>query len=151
MQFFRVVPLGVLVGMILGCGTSSDGISSLEEGKSFANASGSDPLDEDKPFVLGDLVPPFDPPSLEQLGEQVAAAGGWVDRPVLDSLKLLRERQAQEPLLASVNEALALRNDSEENNAKIQNSRKWRYSHLNESFKLSSLRKYQQARNRRGF
>jgi len=119
MQFFRVVPLGVLVGMILGCGTSSDGISSLEKGKPFANASGSDPLDEDKPFVLGDLVPPFDPPSLERLEEQVVADGGWVDRPVLDSLKLLRERQAQEPLLASVNQALALRNDSEENNAKI--------------------------------
>ncbi|MDG2207820.1 MAG: ABC transporter substrate-binding protein, partial [Pirellulales bacterium] len=119
MQFLRVVPFGVLVGMILGCGTSSDGISSLEEGKPLANSSSSDPLDEEKLFVLGDLVPPFDPPSLEQLEEQVAAGGGWVDRPVLDSMELLRKRQTQEPILATVDEALALENDSEENNVKI--------------------------------
>jgi peptide/nickel transport system substrate-binding protein len=67
-----------------------------------------------KPFVLGDLLQPFDPPSWEDL-QKVQ----WIDQPVLDSLELLRERQAQETPLATVAEALALRNSSPEANAKI--------------------------------
>ena len=42
-----------------------------------------------------------------------------MDRPVLDSLELLRKRQAKEPILATVDEALKLHNDSEEDNTKI--------------------------------
>ena len=67
-----------------------------------------------KPFVLGDLLEPFTPPSWEEL-QKVE----WIDQPVLDSLELLRERQAQETPLATVEEALALRNTSPEANAKI--------------------------------
>lgn len=61
------------------------------------------------------LLQPFDPPSLEELEAKVE----WEEQPVLDSLELMRERQAGEPLLATVEEALALRNTSPEANAKI--------------------------------
>ena len=72
-----------------------------------------------KHLSWGDLLKPFDPPSLESLEQSVAKGGGWIDRPVLDSLVLLRERQAKEPILATVDQALALRNNSDEENAKI--------------------------------
>jgi peptide/nickel transport system substrate-binding protein len=58
---------------------------------------------------------PFNPPSLEELDQSVT----WIDRSVEDGLVLLRAAQSEEALLSSVSEALALKNDSEENNAKI--------------------------------
>ncbi|MGL4512228.1 MAG: ABC transporter substrate-binding protein [Lacipirellulaceae bacterium] len=67
-------------------------------------------------FVLGDLLDPFDPPTLDGLNARVK----WVDRPVLDTLKLLREAKAKEPAPElTADEALALRNDSNEANEKI--------------------------------
>jgi peptide/nickel transport system substrate-binding protein len=68
-----------------------------------------------KPFQLGDLLKPFTPPPLAEID----AKAEWVDQPVLDSLVLLRERQKDETPLATVQEALKLRNTSPENNAKI--------------------------------
>lgn len=80
-------------------------------------------VDDDKPsFVLGDLLTDFAPPALDELMASAAASGGWEDRPVSDSLELLRQRQQDEPVLATVEEALALRNDSNENNEKIKNA-----------------------------
>jgi peptide/nickel transport system substrate-binding protein len=70
---------------------------------------------EPKEFVLGDLIEPFDPPTLQELESEVE----WVDRPVLNDLQLLRERQADEEVLATVDEALAMKNASPEANAKI--------------------------------
>jgi peptide/nickel transport system substrate-binding protein len=70
---------------------------------------------EEGKFVLGDLIEPFDPPTLEELNAKVE----WVDQPVLDSIQLLRERQAGEKMLATVQQALALRNTSPEANEKI--------------------------------
>lgn len=70
------------------------------------------------PFVLGDLIEKFTPPSLEELEKQVE----WTDRPVLDSLQLLRERLEKEQPLATVDEALALKNNSPENNEKIKSA-----------------------------
>jgi peptide/nickel transport system substrate-binding protein len=67
-------------------------------------------------FVLGDLVDPFAPPTLEELDDEVT----WVDRPVLDSMELLREKLAAEAPLATVEEALALRNESPEDNDRIK-------------------------------
>ena len=61
--------------------------------------------DEKAPFVLGDMLEPFNPPTLEELEAQVE----WVDRPVLVSMELKRERQQDEEVLATVEEALALR------------------------------------------
>lgn len=67
------------------------------------------------PFVLGDLVAPFTPPPLAEIDKNAQ----WIDRPVLDSLEFTRQRQAKEKPLATVAEALALKNDSAEANAKI--------------------------------
>jgi peptide/nickel transport system substrate-binding protein len=66
-------------------------------------------------FVLADLVEPFTPPPLEELDAKVE----WVEQPVFDSIELLRQRQEKEPTPVSVDEALRLRNDSPEANAKI--------------------------------
>jgi len=57
----------------------------------------------------------FSPPPLEALDRDAK----WIDRPVKEALAELREQQAKEPLLADVAEALALRNDSPDANAKI--------------------------------
>jgi len=61
------------------------------------------------------LLEPFDPPTLAELD----ATAEWEDQPVLDSMELLRQRQQGETVSATVEEALALRNDSDEANAKI--------------------------------
>ena len=58
---------------------------------------------------------PFTPPTLAALD----AEAKWIDRPVRDGLKMLREAQKQETVLATVDEALALENDSAAANAKI--------------------------------
>ncbi|MEQ8786864.1 MAG: peptide-binding protein [Pirellulaceae bacterium] len=61
------------------------------------------------------LLEPYDAPSLEDLNAQAK----WKAMPVLDGIDLLRERQKGEEELATVEEALSLENDSQENNAKI--------------------------------
>ncbi|MDA1039696.1 MAG: peptide-binding protein [Planctomycetota bacterium] len=58
---------------------------------------------------------PFDPPALADLDQ----ATTWIDRPVQDGLVLLRAAQAEENLLCSTDEALTLKNDSADTNAKI--------------------------------
>ena len=86
-----------------GCGTSEDEI--------------------DPNFELGDLLDPFDPPeTTADLDKIVEESGGWIDRPVLDGIELLRQRQASEPLLATVDEALSLRNNSDDANDKIMSA-----------------------------
>jgi len=68
-----------------------------------------------KPFKLGNLITPFTPPPLEEL-----AKSEWIDKPVLDSFEALRKKQAGSgPPPTTVEEALALRNDSPENGTKI--------------------------------
>jgi peptide/nickel transport system substrate-binding protein len=67
------------------------------------------------PFKLGDLIDPFTPPTLEELDAQVK----WVEKPVSDSMELLRKKQVDENPLVSVEEALALRNTSPETNKEI--------------------------------
>jgi peptide/nickel transport system substrate-binding protein len=72
---------------------------------------------DEGPFVLGDLLEPFEPPTFEELEAKVT----WIDMPVLDSMDLMRERQAEEgPPPISAQEALKLKNDSAENNEKIK-------------------------------
>jgi peptide/nickel transport system substrate-binding protein len=76
--------------------------------------SGSDTTTEK--VVLGNLVEPFEPPALDEL----KAAHNWEDQPVLDAMDLLRsEQQEQGPPPLTVEEALALKNDSPEANEKI--------------------------------
>ena len=69
----------------------------------------------DKPFVLGDLLEQFDPPPLEELQKNVE----WVDSPVVDAMARLREAKASEPPLVTVAEALAMQNNSADDNEKI--------------------------------
>jgi peptide/nickel transport system substrate-binding protein len=77
-----------------------------------AASSASDAVQE---FVLGNALDKFEPPTLEEL-DKVA----WKDGRMIDSLEALREEQAAlGPPKVSVEEALALKNDSDENNAKI--------------------------------
>lgn len=61
---------------------------------------------------------------IEQLSHHDVPAGidrdaKWIDRPVRDGLTLLREELAREAAMASVAEAMAIRNASAEVNAKI--------------------------------
>jgi len=58
---------------------------------------------------------PFAPPPLEALDRDTK----WIDRPVRDALAELAKELEQEPLLATAAEALAIENDSVENNDKI--------------------------------
>jgi peptide/nickel transport system substrate-binding protein len=60
-------------------------------------------------------VEAFEPPPLDRL----QANATWIDRPVRDGLALLRAAQEKEPVLASVAEAVDLKNESAEANAKI--------------------------------
>ncbi|WP_425614808.1 ABC transporter substrate-binding protein [Anatilimnocola sp. NA78] len=71
--------------------------------------------EEVKEFKLGDLVADFTPPPLSELD----AKAEWIDKPVLDGMVLLKEKQAGETPRVTVAEALALKNDSAEANEKI--------------------------------
>lgn len=114
--------MAILAVGFAGCGggsskTSDDARSSEAESapSSGDEASSSQPA-SDGAFVLGDLIEPFDTPAtLEEAEEGVE----WEESPVLDTLALLREQKKSEPALVSVDEALAMKNDSDEANEKI--------------------------------
>ncbi|MEZ6044751.1 MAG: peptide-binding protein [Planctomycetaceae bacterium] len=57
----------------------------------------------------------YDAPPLEELEANIT----WTDMPVLDSMALMKERQAKEEVLATYEEASSLKNDSDEANQKI--------------------------------
>lgn len=89
----------------------TSGSVAVEEEPSDAVATGSDE------FVLGDLLEPFDAPAtLEGVDD---LAGEWTDSPIVDTLELLREEKQDEPALVSADEALSMRNESDEANEKI--------------------------------
>src|SRR5262245_32845367 len=64
---------------------------------------------------LGDLIKPFTPPPLEELEKSVK----WVSRPVIDSLKLLKEKQAGEKPAGTLAQALSAKNTSPQINRAI--------------------------------
>ncbi len=64
------------------------------------------------------LLQPFDAPPLEELEAKVT----WEDQLVVDPMDLLREKQAQTEPLVTVEEALQLRNNSMDENAKTLNA-----------------------------
>jgi peptide/nickel transport system substrate-binding protein len=119
--------LAALGALVLGCGASEKTTSPKSDAppadQSATNKPAAGESDSaatepaaDGPFVLGDLIEPFDPPTLEELEKGVK----WVDRPVIDTLKLLREHKAKEPKpQITAAEALAMKNDSDEANEKI--------------------------------
>lgn len=92
-----------------GCWSASDVDEPEAEGSAQAATKG------DEKFVLGDLIKPFTPPTLEELEK----AHEWIDMPVEDSMQLLRKRQAEEKPQATVAEALKMKNDSSEANETI--------------------------------
>ena len=113
---------GLLIAMplvwLIGCGKS--GPAEKRRAKNSSGTTDSRPAEKKipvakKPFVLGDMIEPFDPPTLEALESQVE----WTDSPVVDALAKLREVKESEPALVSVEEALDMRNDSPEANKKI--------------------------------
>lgn len=57
----------------------------------------------------------FEPPALADLDRD----SRWIDRPLRDAIDLLREELSKEPPLCDVAEALALKNDSVDANARI--------------------------------
>ncbi len=102
----------------LGCSSKPADVSQQEasqEAEAGDEAVAKQP-DSEKPFQLGDLLKPFDPPPLEELDKTAE----WIDRPVLDGMKLMRQKQAADgsPEL-SVKEALAVRNNSSKENEQI--------------------------------
>ena len=97
----------LLPALVFGCSRSA---SSPDASDAAADTSAAE-----EPFQLGNMLEPFEPPSLEELDKTAE----WIDRPVLSGEEALRKKQeAGEPPLW-VEEALALRNDSPEDNEKI--------------------------------
>ncbi len=97
---------------IPGCGSSE-----LDPSQDSATAQqdASDdaaPADEELPETL---LEPFDPPPLEE----IEATAEWIDQRVDEGVEFLRGLQSQEQPLVTAAEALALKNDSPENNQKI--------------------------------
>lgn len=107
----RVVATSVALSALIclsGCTSKPTDSASSADGPAAASGE----------FVLGDLIEPFDPPAtLEELVEENQIE--WVDSRVVDTLAQLREQKKDEPALVSVDEALAMKNDSDEANKKI--------------------------------
>ena len=76
--------------------------------------------EEKTPFKLGDLISMTekDYPPLAKLIDD----NKWVDKPVLDSMALMRSRQEKEKPLATIKEALGLKNSSNDINLKIRSA-----------------------------
>ena len=99
MSEWRQVRLVWAIGLLLigiGCSQSSD-----------------DDPESDTPSEV--LLEDFDPPTLAELDKKAE----WEDRPVMDGRELLHEYWANKEPIATVEEALSLKNDSPENNEKI--------------------------------
>lgn len=128
MSCFLCRPCWLMVALLASSVAAYSGCSSSDERTADAGASAEEeaaetPADddaaEDKPFVLADLVEPFAPPTLEELDK----TADWQDRPVRDGMDILREQQGSEqPPPIPIDEARALRNNSNDENEKILNS-----------------------------
>jgi peptide/nickel transport system substrate-binding protein len=123
------------LSLALGCGSKSDSVSKPKSDAPPASDSASEskpaksdsntaatqeppasPDEPAKPFKLGDLIAPFTPPPLAELDKTAE----WINNPVKSGMEMMRQQQeAAGPPPVTVAEALTLRNDSTENNAKI--------------------------------
>jgi peptide/nickel transport system substrate-binding protein len=90
-------------------------IASLMFAVGCAGCGSGDEVEVEEKFKLGDLIGEFTPPPLAEID----AKAEWVDKPVLDGMVLLRDKQAGETPTATVEEALAMKNDTPEANDKI--------------------------------
>lgn len=109
----RLVGIVGIVGIgAAGCGRQSDDIPADVLPESLvAEAARTKPFTTPADRLLED----FEPPALDALDRDAK----WIDRPVRDGLELMRSQQKDEPLLATVEEALAIKNDAAPANAKI--------------------------------
>ncbi len=82
---------------------------------SEATATESTDTTEPKEFELGDLIPDFTPPTFEQVNGDTE----WLDKPVVDVYQLMTDRKENEVAMLTAAEALALRNNTVEDNDKI--------------------------------
>jgi len=111
LPFWSLVCVAAWLVIAVGCSSSSESSSQPPAAEPNEQA-------EQKPFKLGDLIEPYNPPSLEELDK----TAGWVDRPVVSGMERLRQQQAQQSKPLPVEEALALRNNSDKENDEILNS-----------------------------
>jgi len=109
--------------LVVGCSSSDQ--HATDAGKSKEKTTSADSKSDSSdaatadapktPFKLGDMLAPFDPPLLADLDKTAE----WTDGPVVDGLERLRVQKEKEPPLVTVDEALAMKNDSPEANKKI--------------------------------
>jgi peptide/nickel transport system substrate-binding protein len=119
----RQACLAALMLVLLGC--SKDPIKESASGGEREDSGGaetakSESTKKEKPADAEFEIPvqPADLPTLAELDEKA----GWIDQPVKDTFEMLLEKQAAEPPLATVAEALALRNTSRDANEKVLNA-----------------------------
>src|SRR5689334_2394177 len=129
---WSVAPVFSLLLIATGCGSKERSASSTDKRPSANNSSSSSSATgtgesaktaakpepdatESKPFKLGDLIEPFTPPPLAELDKTAQ----WSDSPVVDAMDRLREAKKKEPPLVTVQQALAMKNDSADANRKI--------------------------------
>ena len=113
----RCVPRAGAAGLVClavslaGCGPE-ESATPLPAPELSASA---DERKEPLPATQAEAPEPFDAPPLADLDQEA----GWIDRPVRDGLVLLRESQAGEGVLVTAADALAMKNDTADANAKI--------------------------------
>ena len=106
----------LLIAMLVGCGKQADDLVIDPAVTVQPELSTTEAVRKEPVTTAAEPAPqPFAPPALADLDRDAK----WIDRPVKDGLELLRAAQAQETPLCSVEEALALVNDSAAANAKI--------------------------------
>jgi len=106
---FLALAVGIL-GLAVGCSRQPADPITTAVAESTAAEQRAEPASPPPPPAEA-----FEPPALETLD----AAAKWIERPVRDGLAVLRATQEKESVLATVAEALALKNVSAENNARI--------------------------------
>lgn len=104
---------------LAGClRTNPDSATAVEDADDGSDA-GAEPADESEAATEEeeqfDGLEPYDPPPLEE----VDASAEWIDRPIASGLELLRKRLAENEPMVSTEEAMSLKNDSQEANDKI--------------------------------
>jgi peptide/nickel transport system substrate-binding protein len=125
---FAILPILLVLAAISSCRSSKTATSDSEKTKTepaAATASASpaekapaidEPKKPDKPFKLGDLIQPFTPPPLSEIDK----TANWINNTVQSGMEIMRKKQeALGPPPVTAAQALSLRNDSNENNAKI--------------------------------
>ena len=101
---------------MMGC-TSEEAQTEVMVNSTDSEATATESTDttEPKEFELGDLIPDFTPPTFEQVNGDTE----WLDKPVVDVYQLMTDRKENEVAMLTAAEALALRNNTAEDNDKI--------------------------------